>query len=79
MDKYALLNTAHPDFSSIIVAQGMAFDALQGATNYGYVSNLAGTQAFTTIYAPLPASACVLNSNFLPATRTMSEWEVPKI
>jgi len=78
MFTYALLDTTHGSYNSVIAKQKVAFDKQKGSTNFKPVLNLAGTQALIKAYdkTNLP-SPVVIQNPFDPFTRIMTEWESP--
>jgi len=78
MFTYALLDTTHGSYNSVIATQKTAFDKQKGATNFVPVVNLAGTQALIKVYdnTNLPKPVVIQNP-FDPSTRNMLEWERP--
>jgi len=75
--KYAILNTAHEDYNSIVATQKAVFDSEVWSTNYVPILNLDGSQALIQVHWDDPTWDCVLSiwGKEVPDSRTMSEWQ----
>ena len=78
---YFLADTTHEDYDALVEQQRDAFASLPWweAHVYNMVVNIAWTQAFNDIITELPDSWVILNNNFDPSSRDMTEWEEPFI
>ena len=75
---YFLADTTHSWYNWLVVSQENNFKKLRWYTNHKMIVNLAWTNAFCKIFWELPKipeSWAVLDSDFNPNTRTMSEWD----